>query len=229
MSWLSESARLTGVELADSQRRLTLRPAELSLSLESPDEAGESLVLTGVTLSEAETWARDCLGQSGGWRRPSYALPDHPLAHGARFDAVPGIQAVADWFAHAGRRLDAVARRAADPPEILCWPHHFDLAALFVEGLSPDGRPDRTIGVGLSPGDEAYPQPYWYVNHWSSSATGPPLELPALPSGHWHRKEWLGAVLLASEMLEFPRMEREDRVETFLTAALAGNRQILGT
>jgi hypothetical protein len=56
------------------------------------------------------------------------------------------------------------------------------------------------VGVGLSPGDEAYPHPYVYVNGWPAPS---PEDLPELAEpGHWHTSGWVGAVLEAQRVTE---------------------------
>jgi len=42
--------------------------------------------------------------------------------------------------------------------DVLCWPHHFDIATLVTFAS------DRSSSVGLSPGDGSYDEPYYYVN-----------------------------------------------------------------
>ena len=63
---------------------------------------------------------------------------------------------------------------------MLCWPHHFDIATLV---KLEDGQPAnaRSIGVGVSPGDEYYAQPYVYVSPWPRFDAG---KLPDLPPYH---------------------------------------------
>src|SRR5262249_57852622 len=89
---------------------------------------------------------------------------------------------------------------------ILLGPHHFDIATLLDFGES------RTIGVGLSPGDSSYAEPYFYV---SPSPVPKDRSGPALPVGHWHSQGWFGAVLTGSETTG------AEIAETFVTAAMA--------
>ena len=71
--------------------------------------------------------------------------------------------------------------------------------------LDEAGESARSIGVGLSPGDETYAQPYFYVSPWPAPKNP---KLPALPpGGHWHTKDFFAAVATADELLaqEDPR------------------------
>jgi hypothetical protein len=70
------------------------------------------------------------------------------------------------------------------------WPHHFDMATLL---YLPGHGESMTIGIGLSPGDMNYAEPYWYV---------PPYPYPQVArfpelDGHgmWHTQDWVRAIL----------------------------------
>ena len=69
----------------------------------------------------------------------------------------------------------------------------------FDEGA---GEASRSIGIGFSPGDEYYQEPYLYVSPYPVPKNPTP---PALPSGgHWHTKDFFGAVATAQEFLAPP-------------------------
>ena len=80
-----------------------------------------------------------------------------------------------------------------------CWPQHFDIA--FLVALE-EGPPEsaRSIGIGVSPGDGYYAQPYLYVSPYPRPDTE---NLPALPQGgRWHTKDFFGAVATGMDLLE---------------------------
>ena len=115
-----------------------IRPRDLTI-LANDDE----FPLRGHTLDEGFAFLESRFGVS--LNRPNVDLPDHAVAHGAKFDADPQHLAVlAGYYAHAAMLLEAVK---ASP--VRCWPHHFDIATLHMLGGG------KTIGIGLSPGDEA--------------------------------------------------------------------------
>jgi hypothetical protein len=58
---------------------------------------------------------------------------------------------LADWFARGDRAL----RRLVPELTPILWPEHFDL------GITVD-----EVNFGVSPGDEAVPEPYAYVGPW---------------------------------------------------------------
>ena len=98
------------------------------------------------------------------------------------------------------------------------WPHHFDLATL----ISLQG--ETTVGVGFSPGDGSYPEPYWYVSPWPYPENTP--EWPLESGGRWHTQGFTAAVLTGSDALQ--SADQEEAAEAFLRSAIAGSRRLLG-
>ena len=114
----------------------------------------------------------------------------------------PGTAPLAAWFALSDAVLKAFADRHADiepgPSPVRCWAHHFDIAT-YVSLEAGDFETARGIGVGLSPGDESYGEPYFYVNPWPHPD---PADLPDPPGlGHWHTQGFVGAILTGSELI----------------------------
>jgi len=159
-----------------------------------------SFPLAGTTLAQAMLWADGRYGTPRGAHLRDYDLPVSPLRTGARFVGYPEqLSALARWYQLGHECVVAVA--PADGIRI--WPHHFDLGAIV------DG-----VGVGLSPGDGYYAEPYLYVTPRTGDA-----RVPALPSGTWRTQDWTGAVLTATEI-----GDDVDLAHRFVTAALAGLR-----
>lgn len=105
--------------------------------------ASAELPLRGRTLDEAFAFLESHFGAT--LRRPDVDLPDHPVAHGAAFDAGDAeLSELARYYANAAETFDGTVR---------CWPHHFDIATLIELGDS------RTIGIGMSPGDATFSEP----------------------------------------------------------------------
>ncbi|MCU1350669.1 MAG: hypothetical protein JWO56_3699 [Acidobacteria bacterium] len=179
-------------------RRAGLRLRDLTLVCGS-----ETFPLCGCTMDEGFAFLEARVGSP--LKRPDVDLPDHPVAHGAPFDASPLSCATFDaLYAEA----DSLLRPLGGSP-VLCWPHHFDIATLLTVGEG------TTIGVGLSPGDHSYPEPYWYVTPYPYPAT---TALPSLTRGRWHTAGWVGAVLAAE-----PRAD----AGAFLAEAIAHSRTLL--
>jgi hypothetical protein len=121
--------------------------------------------------------------------------------------------------------LTALAAQMPGASEVRCWPHHFDVGALVSLETQPDGSLAKSIGLGLSPGDESYPEPYWYVSPWPYPA---PSKLPALESGgRWHTEGFAAAILTGSELLSGPHDSQSERVQSFLDSAVAAGRNAL--
>jgi hypothetical protein len=204
---------------------LALDPVSLtSQILDDQHQAIASLPLIGKTLELALDWHKGELTKLGVDTDPiaflSYPddFPDHPLAHGAAFDAgdEAGRRAIAAYFAATRPQLQAIAASQAGASPIHIWPHHFDMATLIT--LTGEGEAAKTAGVGLSPGDDGYDQPYWYVTPWPYSAKE---SLPSLSAGGWHTEGWVGAILLADEVGDPTSVATQQTVKTFLTGAVS--------
>jgi hypothetical protein len=209
LTWDSSARALTGEPV--SSFHLGLQIAELKLVLLG--ESGERLSefpLDGRTFEEARGWLGGQLRSAGLDATPlaqpiHFELDDHPLLHGARFALrghEPLFEELARWYSNAAGVLEPIAS------PIRCWPHHFDIGSSIAEG-------ERSIGVGLSPGDGSYSQPYFYVTPWPRPE---PDRLPDLPAGGWHTRGWTGAVLRADEILA--RSDQWDLARSFLDNAI---------
>jgi hypothetical protein len=143
----------------------------------------DELPLRGRTLDDGFAFLESRFGAK--LNRPNVELPDHPVAHGAKFNPDPDdLATLAGYYAQAATILEAVK----DTP-VRCWPHHFDIATLHVLGA------EKTIGIGLSPGDAGIREPYWYVNLWPYPH---PSRLQPLRLGMWYTTGWTGAVMPAA-------------------------------
>jgi hypothetical protein len=134
---------------------------------------------------------------TGELTRRDYQMPDHAVGRGAEFrdDDRRAMAEVGRWFANAGRVLGLVLRARREALPVRVWPHHFDIGTL-IPLLGPVGE-EPSVGVGMSPGDQVYPEPYWYVT------AGPMPGNPTLPrlagKGRWHTEGWVGAILLGTD------------------------------
>jgi hypothetical protein len=189
-------------------------PTEVTIGIRAVDFAviayknGEpsTYPLAGKTLAEAMAWADQQFGTPRGIAMRDYDLPTSPLAIGGHFVGhEPELAELARWYDIGFAVLSTVV----EPTELRVWPHHFDLGAIIVLDDA------RQIGIGLSPGDRYYAEPYFYV-------TPHPLDktpLPALAGGGiWRTDEWTGAVLTASAAGD---------PYAFVTSAIAAARTLL--
>ena len=82
---------------------------------------------------------------------------------------------------------------------IIVWPHHFDMA--FLKKLTKDNEKEGlSIGVGFSPGDEHYNEPYWYVSPWPYPEDNSVLK-PLNSPGFWHTKGFVSCILKSSSII----------------------------
>jgi len=227
-------ALVQGLVEGERPFRSALRPSSPALLfLSGEDEILRELPLDGRTLDEVYDWVRDeaemLLGRplEKPLERPG-ELPPHPVGTGAPFSTTHAVA-----FDELGRyygNLDHLLKRTEDrnpgASPVRCWPHHFDLATLIL--LDPEAEPEkaRSIGVGLSPGDGTYAEPYLYVLPWPRPEG---RELPGLGGGgRWHTEGWTGAVLEASGFTAAgSNGAQAKRVEEFLTSAVGACHRLL--
>ncbi len=159
-----------------------------------------SLELVDADESAAERWCEKQLRATGLESTARAVMPyELPPADYAALADEAGRQALGTWYSKGHRALtkliERYAGRAVEAPVLRCWPHHFDLGALF---FLEEGDPEtaRSIGVGLSPGDESYAEPYFYCTPWPA-----PPALPAAPAPFtWHTSGFTSLVLTASSI-----------------------------
>lgn len=230
MGWLPGLEMLAGHHLPSlGGVRIALRPSDLTLHLlGAADEIVGSEPLAGKTLNEAYRLA----GELATFHtevtytpllKPEYELPAHSVGAGQplRIKSKEPFEELSRWFSDAAMLLSELASATSGASSVRCWPHHFDMATLIaLEG-------DRSIGVGLSPGDGSYREPYWYVS------PHPQPEAPAAPAlsngGVWHTKDWFGAVLTGTTVVaEREAPDQLRRCREFLDSALAASRSLLG-
>ena len=83
---------------------------------------------------------------------------------------------------------------------IQLWPHHFDLAMLWLPGDKIAGQDpndeeyaDKQMNFGFTLGDDGIPEPYFYITAYPLPDGFPAHELPA--GTEWHTQGFTGAVL----------------------------------
>jgi hypothetical protein len=226
LEWLSAPGVLASRDVpGDPPFRIGVRIADLTLCmLSGGDRLLGTMPLHGRTIDEAASWIRERIADSGAdaarfTLARHYAIPHHAVDDGAPFDASDAAAFVqlGAWFELGASTLGRV-REASGSSEVRCWPHHVDIATLVTVA------PDRTVGVGLEPGDVYYGEPYFYVNMHPQ----PPREALSAPlagGGCWHTHEWLGAVLPGSRIAA-PETLRE-QVDSFLDSAIAECRTLV--
>jgi hypothetical protein len=213
LSWHAELAALVTqpIRTPAGDVCVGLRLAGLALLVVRNGAILDVLQLNGKPEQVAGIWI-DAKLQALGLRPASglklpYAVPDHPVAHGARYDLYMQERELGElgrWFAGSAAVLEDARARLADvrpgTTPVRCWPHHFDIATVvnFDPGATENAR---SIGIGVSPGDEYYAQPYAYVS--PSPRFDTRLADPPKP-GRWHTEGFFGAVATGDALLGLP-------------------------
>jgi len=225
--WLESHRALAGepVVATDTTFHAALRVRDLTLLvLDSDEQELGSLELAGHSPFQAFEWLKTEIEKIGGEAdrlRPElhFEIPSRNRPDDAPFRLEPdeAYTELGRWYGDGFRLFATLAREDGRLSAIRCWPHHFDVGALVDAGRQGDGEL-RTIGVGLSPGDDSYAEPYLYV---TPSPVADDADFPELPHGaHWHRDEWTGAVLTASRLVHGDG-DQSERAEEFVRAAMA--------
>ena len=214
--------------------RAVLRFADLALLLLDRDRAVvDEFPLEGRTIDQGYQWLAASIESIKGEPpakplfRPEHELPSHPVAQGAKFSrgASPPYQELARWYADADLVLRKLRAETRDASPVRCWPHHFDIATLIEVERGADGNATKAIGVGMTPGDEYYPEPYWYVTPWPRPEGS---QLPPLKgNGQWRAEDWFGAVLPASRLPSEPADQQARLVSDFTRSAVAAGLKLL--
>ncbi len=195
--------QLVGEALPDG-RRVRLDLACLTLSVGEHD-----LPLQGQTMAHATDWLAQQLGRELTFAE--WDMPSGPTGEYGPFTASDeALAQLAEWYVLAGRALAALTPDVGSGDPARVWPHHFDIARLYVVTADEDPEKSSSIGAGMTPGDGGIAQPYFYATPWpypSEQAT------PELPVGRWNTEGWYGAVLEAGQFAS------ESQVDTFLGRA----------
>jgi hypothetical protein len=233
LTWIEKPGVLGSPPLGDrTGTRFALKIDDLSL-LAIGENGSTRHPLAGQTLDAGYHWLSNEVSrrldkaEKKELLRFEHEMPGHPVKDGAEFAAAPTehFAELGRWYATAFQRLRNIAARTPAASPVRCWPHHFDVASLV--HIDPPGRGEeaRSIGVGMSPGDGSYPEPYWYVTPWPYPAA---KLLPELDTGHWHTEGWVGAVLTGTEFVDQSKhANQKELIDAFLQKAASACRTVL--
>lgn len=204
--------------------RVGVRPADLSLVIVTEnDQPFAQYRLHGRTITEALDWIRFHIAVLGAdpmhyTLKRHYDIPRHDVAIGETFDSSdkPHLEELEKWLANGTSMLNSIARSLPQAGEVRCWPHHFDIS------MRIQATRERTIEVGLEPGDNYYDEPYFYMNMTPQPASAQARSRPLWGRGTWHTYEWVGAVLPGSRL--GGGSTQEGQVREFIDSAVCASR-----
>jgi hypothetical protein len=199
--------RLTSQPLGESEFRAALGLADFKLFITNGNEQTlTSFALDSKTYDETFNWMAEKISKLGFDsnklnKNLPYQIPEYPTSKNAPFNHTNStyFAELQNYFFNASFVLEIINKNEQNISQVCCWPHHFDTAALITVERNSNPEKSKTIGVGLSPGDESYNEPYFYISPWPYPDH---IEnLPKLIHGHWHNQGWFGGVLTATEII----------------------------
>lgn len=226
-SWASPNCLLGNEVKPGKAFRAVLEMDSFSLNLEGHSQKGYEVIahfsLAGHKLNAAYAWMETELEKYAGKLEHSllrlndlpWVLPQSPMHLGAIFMAPNQVfKEWSYWFDNAYGLLKEVAgQHKMNATPVAGWPDGFDFKFRFEQAY-------RSLEVGFSPGDETHLEPYFKVI--PMPAPGANEKLPELQFGRWHNTGWNGAILLASDILQYPDAASQQAVvRRFLAEAIA--------
>lgn len=234
MRWNKEKNVLSGQGWGKNNIKTAINFGEFSLLLlDKNNEILNNFSLSGITYKDAFEKLKVMVGSTGEDTEKlslclPYEIPVYPTAANENFNFFDNtyFYELGKYFANANFVLEEVVNNNPKASEISSWPHHFDIATLMVLDDSKDNY--KSIGVGLSPGDDNYNQPYFYITPWPYPKTED-ITLPELPSGgFWHTAGWVGAILTAKSILSFDSSkEQNNSVKEFINVGIKETKMLL--
>ena len=214
MSWDSSAQALMGRPLTDDLT-LGLRLENLTLLARS-GRGDEYFSLIGQTEVSVDECLRDLIRYHNldyqKLKEPGpYTLPAHRLDSGGAYGAADakGREEFAKYYSNVTPFLEVVREAYLQASPVRCWPHFFDIATLLTfEQPGSSSSKKATIGVGLSPGDATFSEPYVYVSLWPY----PPAEnLPSLiPPAFWQVEGFTAVILRSGDLISEKSPERQE-------------------
>ncbi len=221
LSWdAGDGAFATGtIPAPNGSVRFVLDAESVSLGARSAAGAGATLDLSRLEFAEANPKVREFLAGTG----IDAAGLETELPYDNELPATASLS-TAEERVELARYFGNFSRILRDRGAVRIWPHHFDLATLIsIDNTGSES--DRSIGVGFSPGDSVFSQPYVYVTPWpypDASALGAP------PDGMRWQTEGFTAVIGTARELLVGDHSAGRRVSDGIDAAVGICRVLLG-
>jgi len=228
LEWSTKHGMLLSQPFSNKRSQTGLKLSSLVYHFLKADIPIAEFDLKGKTMEQGLTWIKEqvqLIGEDPGLINSDlpYQIPTYPQASGEPFRLSNGLafQEISAYYSNADLVLKQLQSRISGASDARCWPHHFDLAILITIKQHEDPEQAKTIGVGLSPGDENYSKPYFYITPWPYPEVSE-NDLPELPGGgEWHLKGWVGAILQSTELVKDQSAnEQAERLNGFLETGI---------
>jgi hypothetical protein len=235
-TWDEDAGALLSIEIpADVRFRVGLRVADATaLILDASGNELGTIPAHGRTFEELLAWLTRQIVDltSSALPRPlakaERTLPA-PCVAGQTFDLEDraALEELARYYANTHDLLQRVRSIAPAASPIRTWPHHMDMAIVIEVDPSEARDHPRSVSLGMEPGDNYYPEPYFY----SSPHPMPehePATWPPLDRGVWHTDGFTGAVLLATDVTHAgDASAQQAALDGFARSAIAANQALL--
>jgi len=207
LSWNEKNGLFLTKNLDNTQ--LGLKISTLSIVIvNDKNEITESFCLENKTRNEAFSWIQqriNCDLVDMKLEQP-FEIPAHKVGKGEKFEHFKEYEELEKYFSNAHYKIKEFTKNIPEASSLLCWPHHFDYASLIV--LNSSEKSYKSIGIGLSPGDDNIKSPYFYVSPY------PAFKTLSIQNGSWYDKNFFGAVLTAEDLLKSE--DQKKLVENYL-------------
>jgi hypothetical protein len=225
---------LTSQSLGESEFLIALSLSEFNLVITNKKrELLAFLALDSKTYDETFWWMTEKISELGLDsnklnKNLPYQIPEYPTSKGTPFKQTNPADFIElqNYFFNAAFILENVSKNEKNISQVRCWPHHFDTAVLITIEMNSNPVKSRTIGVGLSPGDESYNEPYFYISPWPYPDNKE--KLPKLNYGHWHKQGWFGGILTATEIIKHKDKSEQLKIAVgFIEAGIISLKKLL--
>lgn len=204
--------------------RIGFRPADFTLYIKHDERITATISLGNKTREQAFTWLTRQLEKAGidvskFSLQMHYEIPSTTFNENEPFflGNKECLKTIETYYANANSLLKAIKEILPEANKIRCWPHHFDIATLYTIDKEGNSEDTPSIGIGLSPGDISYQEPYLYV----TPSPYPEINdntIPELSAGKWHTEGWVGAVLTADSI--YSQNDQVQEVINYVNSAL---------
>ncbi len=216
LEWVEDwSALATNPINAGKVSRVALRISDIFLLVIGNDDTLARFDLKNRTIDEAFVWLKGALKErkldvTNFSKDLHFEIPYHSVEKGQALNPnQEHLRELAAYFSNANLVLRNFITDKPEASPVRCWPHHFDIATLLTFG---EGDNATYIGVGMTPGDDSYTEPYFYCN--PHPAPDEDDDLPKTAIGHWHTEGWKGIVLSVEDLLKYEN--KEETVKAYL-------------